>query len=413
MSQSSSAWRAILIPAVLVSALGYFVDVYDLLLFSIVRTPSLQSLGDTGQALINHGLLLLNLQMAGMLLGGIFWGILGDRRGRVQILFGSILLYSVANLANGFVHSIPGYAVWRFIAGVGLAGELGGGITLVCEVLPKESRACGTTLVAAFGVLGAVAAALVGGWIDWRLAYILGGVLGLTLLALRLGVAESGMLNHLKEKRATVSRGNFVAFLTCPVRSRKYLCCILLGLPTWFIIGILVTLSPEFAVALRITGPVKAAYAVLSLYSGISLGDLLSGFLSHRLGSRKKVLGGFLCAITAFLSLYFLIAPGRSPAVFYGLIGLLGIGAGYWAVLVTVAAEQFGTNIRATVATTIPNFIRGAVIPITMAFLACKEAFGLLPGGIAVGLTCVALALLGLRGIEETHGKDLDYHEPI
>jgi MFS family permease len=404
-------WREIARPAVVVGALGYFVDIYDLILFSIVRTASLKSLGYDGQDLVSHGILLLNLQMIGMLIGGILWGIWGDRRGRVQILFGSILLYSVANIANGMVQSIDAYAFWRLVAGVGLAGELGGSITLVSEVLSKELRGYGTTVVATVGVFGAVVGGLVADLVDWRTAYYIGGGLGLGLLALRLGVLESGMFLQLKHAPAAISRGNFPSLFTNGRRFLKYLRCILIGVPSWFVVAVLVTFSPEFAKALNIQGPVKASLAVLFVYLGLTVGDLLSGVLSQRLRSRKKIVFAFVLFTLALTGIYF-GASGRSSTLFYAVITLLGIGIGYWAIFVTIAAEQFGTNIRATVATTVPNFVRGAVVPITLAFQFFKTQFGILPGGLLVGIVCMSIALLALLGMEETFGKDLNYEEP-
>jgi len=405
-------WREVLRPAVIVGALGYFVDIYDLILFSIVRTASLKSLGFSGSELVSHGILLLNLQMTGMLVGGIVWGILGDRRGRVEILFGSILLYSIANIANGFVQSLGAYAFWRFVAGVGLAGELGGSITLVSEVLSAEMRGYGTTIVATVGVMGAVVGGLVADLVDWRAAYFIGGGLGLMLLVLRIGVSESGLFKHLKHARSSVARGKFLALFTDRRRFLKYLRCILIGVPSWFVVGVLVTFSPEFAKALDIQGPVKAAYAVLFVYLGLTIGDLLSGLLSQRIRSRKKVVLAFVLATFVLTGVYF-SAAGASASFFYGVICLLGVAIGYWAIFVTIGAEQFGTNIRATVATTVPNFVRGAVVPITLSFDFFKQAFGILPGGMIVGAACIALALLALRGLEETFGKNLDYEEAI
>ncbi len=398
-------------PVVLVGALGYFVDIYDLVLFSVVRTPSLKALGYSGAELVDHGIHLLNLQMIGMLLGGILWGVLGDRRGRLTILFGSILLYSLANLANGTVHTLGAYAFWRVIAGIGLAGELGGSITLVSEVLSKQARGYGTALVATVGVMGGVVGGLVADKVDWRTAYFIGGGMGLLLLLLRFSIAESGMFRHL-HGNAAVKRGQFLSLFTHRERFFRYLRCILLGLPTWYVVGVLATFSPEFGQALGITGgPVKAAYAVLFLYLGLTFGDLLSGLLSQWFRTRKKVVLGFVLATVAFITVYFCSA-GRSAAFFYGVITLIGVGIGYWALFVTIAAEQFGTNIRATVTTTVSNFARAATIPITLSFQYAKNHIGLLPGAIVVGAVTITLTLLALWGMAETHGKDLDYHEP-
>lgn len=410
MNPSRPAWRVVLQPAVIVGALGYFVDIYDLILFSILRIPSLRALGYEGQQLVDYGILLLNCQMAGMLVGGVVWGILGDRIGRIQLLFGSILLYSVANIANGLVGSVESYAVWRFIAGVGLAGELGGSITLVSEVLSKELRGYGTAIVATVGTMGAVVGGLVADMVDWRTAYFIGGGLGLALLFLRMSVAESGMFRAVKN--TGVKRGSFLSLFTDGKRFRKYLRCILIGVPSWYVVGILVTFSPEFAKALEISGEVKAAYAVIAVYLGLTAGDLASGFLSQWIGSRKKVVAGFIF-LTAVAIAAYLLLHGESPLVFYTIVFFAGVGIGYWAVFVTIAAEQFGTNIRATVATSVPNFVRGSVIPITLGFDYAKSAIGLIPGAAVVGLICLAIALIALAGLEETHGKDLDYHEVI
>ncbi len=410
MSASKPAWRVVLQPAVIVGALGYFVDIYDLILFSILRIPSLRALGYEGQQLIDYGILLLNCQMAGMLVGGVVWGILGDRIGRIQLLFGSILLYSVANVANGLVGSVESYAVWRFIAGVGLAGELGGSITLVSEVLSKELRGYGTAVVATIGTMGAVVGGFVADMVDWRTAYFIGGGLGLLLLFLRMSVAESGMFSA--AKHSGVKRGSFLSLFTCGKRFRKYLRCILIGVPSWYVIGILVTFSPEMAKALHIAGEVRAAYAVIAVYLGLTFGDLASGFISQWIGSRKKVVAGFILLTAASIAAY-LMLRGESPMVFYTIVFCAGFSIGYWAVFVTIAAEQFGTNIRATVATSVPNFVRASVIPITLGFDFLKNNLGIIPGAAIVGVICLAIALLALMGLEETHGKDLDYHEVI
>ena len=410
MSASKPAWRVVLQPAVIVGALGYFVDIYDLILFSILRIPSLRALGYEGQQLIDYGILLLNCQMAGMLVGGVAWGILGDRIGRIQLLFGSILLYSVANIANGLVGSVESYAVWRFIAGVGLAGELGGSITLVSEVLSKELRGYGTAIVATIGTMGAVVGGLVADLVDWRTAYFIGGGLGLLLLFLRMSVAESGMFSAVKN--SSVKRGSFVSLFTDGKRFRKYVRCILIGVPSWYVIGILVTFSPELAKALEINGEVKAAYAVIAVYLGLVFGDLASGFISQWLGSRKRVVAGFLVLTAASIAAY-LMLRGESTMVFYTIVFCAGFSIGYWAVFVTIAAEQFGTNIRATVATSVPNFVRATVIPITLGFNFLKESVGISPGAAIIGVICLVIAALALMGLEETHGKELDYHEVI
>ena len=406
---SKTGPRQIFSLPVIVAALGYFVDIYDLVLFSIVRVPSLKALGFSGQGLIDNGVFLLNMQMAGMLVGGILWGILGDRQGRLKIMFASIFLYSVANLANGLAASLPTYAALRFIAGIGLAGELGAGITLVSEILHKSIRGYGTMLVASVGVSGAILANLVASAFNWRTAFVIGGVLGLLLLITRVRVVESGMFRAMDD-RAGVRRGNFLALFTDWQRFRRYLNSIVIGIPIWFVVGVLITFSPEFAISLGISGPVSAGNAVMFCYLGLIFGDFSSGFLSQLLKSRKKAIFIFMLMTLAGITLYFL-QSGQSPAFFYGVCTLLGFAGGYWAIFVTVAAEQFGTNLRATVATTVPNFVRGMVVPITIFFQLGRPALGLQGSALLVGAACLLVAFLALAGLEETFHKDLDYFE--
>lgn len=404
-----SKLRIIFSLTVLVAALGYFVDMFDLLLFPIVRQPSLTALGVApGDAQISATYLLLNAQMVGMLLGGILWGVLGDKKGRLSTLFGSIALYSVANIANAFVHGIPAYAVWRFLAGLGLAGELGAAVTLVSEILPRDLRAYGTAIVAGVGIFGTVAASLVGKYLPWRAAYLVGGGLGLLLLATRFSLRESGMFQNLGHQ--DVKRGDFFSLFTNWERFWRYLRCILIGLPTWFVVAILITSAPEFAPKIGVTGPVNAGTAVAFCYSGITVGSLASGILSQLWGSRRKVvllfILGTLAGVTVYLSVH-----GLSPLMLYLLAGFLGLATGYWAVFVTIAAEQFGTNLRSTVATTVPNFVRGAVPLITGSFVLLRGHLGYIGAAWAVGLTCFGLALVSLWGMAETAGRDLDFVE--
>ncbi|MGJ1498329.1 MFS transporter [Sphingobacterium spiritivorum] len=400
----------ILNAAVIVAALGYFVDIYDLLLFSIVRVPSLQALGYSGEQLTNHGIFLLNIQMVGMLVGGIFWGILGDKKGRLSVLFGSICLYSIANIANGFVTTIEGYSLWRLVAGIGLAGELGAGITLVTEIMPKEKRGLATTIVASVGVSGAVAAYFVAQFFSWEVCYFIGGGLGLSLLALRIGVRESAMFAKILHQKHA-SRGDFLSLFKDAGRFLKYLKCIIIGVPLWFVVGILITLSPEFGKVLGVQGEVSAGAAVACCYGGLVVGDILSGFLSQILKSRKKVVYVFLTLAVISVSAYFSLT-GLSVTAFYFICFFLGLSVGYWVIFMTIAAEQFGTNIRATVTTTVPNFVRGAVVPLTILFQFLYASFdNLIYAGICVGLLCLLLAFWAIRGMQETFSKDLNYLE--
>jgi len=405
----ASTFRRVFSLPVIVAALGYFVDIYDLVLFSIVRVPSLKSLGISGKELTDYGVDLLNMQMAGMLVGGIIWGILGDRKGRLKIMFGSIFLYSVANIANGMISSIPAYYALRFIAGIGLAGELGAGITLVSEVLHKSVRGYGTMLVASVGVSGAILANMVAKAYDWRGAFIIGGILGLFLLITRLRVAESGMFRAMEEKTA-VGRGMMLALFTDRKRFFRYLNSILIGVPIWFVVGILITFSPEFAKSFGTTGPVSAGNAVMFCYLGLIFGDLSSGLLSQVLRSRKKVVFLYMLLTIGAVACYFL-QGSSSPEFFYGVCCALGFSVGYWAIFVTIAAEQFGTNLRATVATTVPNFVRGMVVPITLLFQHFKPDLGLEGSALTVGTLCTIAAFVALASLEETFHKDLDYFE--
>ena len=400
---------AVLNAAVIVAALGYFVDIYDLILFNIVRVKSLTALGVTGDALVTEGLAIFNWQMVGMLLGGIVFGVVGDKLGRLQILFGSITLYSLSTIANGFVTDLTAYRLLRFVAGLGLAGELGAGVTLVAEVLPARLRGYGTMLVAAIGVSGAIAANVVARTMDWRAAYWVGGGLGLVLLALRIGVRESRMFEALR--RTDVARGDFLALFRSWDRFGRYAASILIAMPIWFSNQILVALAPEFARAMGVTGPVSAGDAVAAFYAGLVAGDLTSGLLSQALRSRRKVVLLFILLLAGANALYFLAGRGASPAGLLALCGLLGFAGGYWAVFVTVAAEQFGTNIRATVATTVPNFVRGLVAVVNVMFLALRPSLGLFQAALAVGAFWFLLAILSALRLRETFGVDLDYVE--
>lgn len=395
--------------AVLVAALGYFVDIYDLILFSVIRVRSLKSLGVPDAELLDTGVFLINMQMGGMLLGGILWGILGDRRGRLSVLFGSILMYSLANIANGFASSVNAYAALRLIAGIGLAGELGAGITLVSEIMHKEKRGFGTTIVASVGICGAVVAVLVAERFDWRTAYFVGGAMGLALLALRVGVAESGMFSAVA-KKSEVARGNFFALFSKGERAKRYLCLIVSGVPIWYGVGILVTFSPEIGKNLGLDPVPAAGTAVMVDYIGLALGDFASGALSQVIKSRKRAVLLFLVITSAAIAMYFTL--GRSSLfAFYASCGLLGFGTGYWAVFVTMASEQFGTNIRATATTTAPNFVRGAVVPLTFAFTALKGSLGVQGSALAVGAVVMAAAFLSLFALPETYGRDLAFTE--
>ncbi len=417
VSQNSSLVSKIII----VAALGYFVDIYDLVLFGMERVASLREILQTtlpaaelpniGKYIESIGASLLNWQMFGMLVGGIFWGILGDKKGRLTVLFGSILTYSLANIANGLVHDTDMYAILRFISGFGLAGELGAGITLVSETMPKEKRGLGTTVVASVGLFGAVVAGLTTLLLDnWRLSYFIGGGLGLLLFVLRIGVYESGMFNSLKENK-TVNKGNFFYLFSHPKLTLKYLNVILIAIPVWYVMYLLVQFAPEMCRALGLpNAPKEAKIPIMVAYIGITIGDVMSGLLSQKLKSRKKVLFLYIALTLLFSICYFLFVQ-YSLTLFYVIVFFVGYATGYWAVFMSSASELFGTNIRATVTTTAPNFVRGSVPLMSLAHLTLKPHVGSVQSAIYIGIVVFILAFIACYKLEETFAKDLNYTE--
>ena len=397
---------------VIVAALGYFVDIYDLLLFNIVKKPSMIGVGATDASLLADSTHVINYQMVGLLLGGILWGILGDKKGRLSVLFGSIILYSLANFATGFIHHVDQYAWTRFIAGIGLAGELGAGITLVSELLPKEKRGIGTSMVAGIGLSGAVFAFFTYQFTkDWRLCYEIGGGLGILLLFLRISVAESGMFKEVKEKN--VSRGNFLMLINNGTRFKKYILAIMIGLPTWYVIGIIVNQSDRFGKAMFGSTTIDSGKSIMFAYAAISLGDMFVGLVSQYFKSRKKALllyyGLCIIALIAFFSSF-----NNSDQSMYVICAFLGFSTGFWAIFITMGAEQFGTNLRATAATTIPNMVRGALPLINMLFLDLfQKSWGwtIVKSGITTGVIVMCVTLVAYYFTEETFHKDLNYVE--
>jgi predicted MFS family arabinose efflux permease len=396
--------------AVLVAALGYFVDIYDLLLFSIIRKPSLADMGLSKELIMTDGEGIIMWQMFGLLIGGIVWGIMGDKKGRLSVLFGSILLYSLANIANGFVENVPQYKLVRFIAGLGLAGELGAGITLVSELVSKERRGVATSLVAGIGLTGAVVAFIIKENFNWRVCYFIGGGLGLALLLLRISVFESGMFHEIK--KTDVRRGNFLMLFTRGERFKRYFLNILIGLPTWFVIGVLVTFSGEFGEQFGITEKIDPGKAIMYAYAAISIGDILIGLISQWLRSRKKALFIFYAITALFMILFFTIQWNGSADRMYWICAGLGFGTGFWAIFVTMAAEQFGTNLRATAATTIPNMVRGMLaIFILPLFQLLRNYTDYISAGWISAIIIMLITIVAAAMVEETFGKDLNYTE--
>ncbi len=393
---------------VLVASLGYFVDIYDLLVFSIVRVPSLLSIGVKQADVKAVGITIINWQMLGLLIGGLLWGILGDKLGRIKVLFGSILMYSVANFVNGRVTGVDQYIIVRFIAGIGLAGELGAGITLVTETMKTTKRGYGTMIVSVIGLLGAAAANLVAKNLDWHWAYYIGGILGIFLLLLRLGTFESGLYKGVENR--DISRGNFLMLFTNFKRFIKYLYCILVGAANWFVIGILITLSPEFGKALGAKVALNAGDGVFYSYIGIAIGGLFAGLFSQITRSRRLTVVVFII-ISAISTVCYLQATEITNTQFTWLCLFMGFGVGYWPIFVTIPAEQFGTNIRATVTTTVPNFIRASLIPINAAFATLTTHYGMINSGyILMGILSM-IALFSISQLKETFHTELDYVE--
>ena len=397
---------------VFVAALGYFVDVYDLLLFTIVRQTSVMSIGSTAETIIVDSAHIINWQMSGLLIGGILWGVLGDKKGRLKVLFGSILLYSVANILTSFVQNVDQYAYCRFVGGIGLAGELGAGITLVSEMLPKNKRGIGTSMVAGIGLFGAVFAYFTFKYTDdWRLCYQIGGVLGFFLLVLRVKVAESFMFESVKLSK--LDKGNFFMFFQNKKRFVKYITAILIGLPTWFVIGVLINYSNKFASSLYGINLIDSGRSIMLAYIGIATGDLLIGYVSQYFKSRKKAL--MLFYILSIIGMILFFSPfNNNDSRMYLICAFLGFSTGYWAIFNQMAAEQFGTNLRATAATTIPNMVRGALPLINFLFLDIlqkKLGWDILQSGMLTGSIVMVITLIAYFFTEETYHKDLDYME--
>jgi MFS family permease len=397
---------------VFVAALGYFVDVYDLLLFTIVRQTSVMSIGSTAETIIVDSAHIINWQMSGLLIGGILWGVLGDKKGRLKVLFGSILLYSVANILTSFVQNVDQYAYCRFIGGIGLAGELGAGITLVSEMLPKNKRGIGTSMVAGIGLFGAVFAYFTFKYTnDWRLCYQIGGVLGFFLLILRVKVAESFMFESVKLSK--LAKGNFFMFFQNKKRFVKYITAILIGLPTWFVIGVLINYSNKFASSLYGINLIDSGRSIMLAYIGIASGDLLIGYVSQYFKSRKKAL--MLFYILSIIGMILFFSPfNNNDSRMYLICAFLGFSTGYWAIFNQMAAEQFGTNLRATAATTIPNMVRGALPLINFLFLDIlqkKLGWDIVQSGMLTGAIVMVITLIAYFFTEETYHKDLDYME--
>lgn len=405
-ANNSKQYLSLISATFIVSALGYFVDVYDLVLFSIVRVQSLKAIGITDENILDVGMYLINWQMAGLLIGGIISGMLGDKRGRVSALMASILLYSLANIANAFVTNVEFYAALRFLSGLGLAGEVGAAVTLVSEVLKPARRGVGTAVLTAIGILGAVTAGFVGEWISWKTAYLTGGGLGLLLLFLRISVKESTLFVKIKEQ--TIRKGDFRSLFSSKEAIKRYIYCILVGVPIWFVIGILMTFAPELAKHLGVAEPITSSYAIFYCYVGLCVGDVSSGLLSQLLKKRRPFIFTFLILMVILVSVY-VTSTHITVFYFYVLCTALGFSSGYWAAFITLAAESFGTNVRVMAVGTITNFVRGSVLVMTVAVEILQSYYSFSFSVWIVGVIVIALSLISLLKLKETFGRDLEF----
>ncbi len=398
---------------VIVGSLGFFVDIYDLLLFSIVRKSSFRDLGVAASDMKNIGENIISWQMLGLTIGGIVWGIIGDKKGRKHVLFGSIFLYSLATVANGFVTNIDQYTLLRFIAGLGLAGELGASITLTSELLPKEKRGIAAAIIATSGVMGTVTAYFVHYLSNenWRLCYFIGGAMGIALLFLRVSVLDSKMYDT--AKNAQVKMGNFLMILMNRERFFRYLRAITIGLPVWYVIGLLISFSDEFATRFGIVN-FDQPKALMLQYVALVFGDMGAGFLSNYIKSRKKTLLIFYGILSFFFILFFALKGGGSAFNMYLLCMGLGFGSGISVLYITMSAEQFGTNLRATAAISIPNLVRG-FLPLILLLFKFLRGNSMLNNYVTAawvtGVVVLAIGLVSVFFTHETFGKDLDFIE--
>jgi hypothetical protein len=244
---------------------------------------------------------------------------------------------------------------------------------------------------------------------DWRTCYYIGGALGLTLLLLRMQVKESVLFKQVKQ--AGVKRGDFLMFFNNKERALLYLRCIMIGIPAWYIIGVLVTFSDQFGKEFGIEG-IDPGKAIMYQYMAIAFGDLTAGLLSKLLNSRKKALFVFYGITTLFLGLYFGLRGGGSAQNMYWLCAGLGFGTGFSVIYITMSAEQFGTNLRATAAVTIPNMVRGALPLIIILFKGMRNWTGsYVTGAVLTGALLMLIAVYAAIGIRETYNKELDFVE--
>jgi MFS family permease len=391
-----------------VAALGYFVDLYDMLIFSSERVEALGSIGVAKQKMGEVGLMLQNYQMLGLVIGGFLFGILADKFGRLRVLFASILLYSVANIGNAFVTNVPAFAVARLIAGIGLAGELGVALSWISESLKPQQRTIATTIVSAFGLLGGVVAAIMATHFHWQTSYMIGGIMGLVLLAFRVSLNESKLFEQTRQSSA--KKGNLFQLLSNKKQLKKFVLCVLSGAPAFVLLSIYVTLAPEFGAAFGITEQISVAHGIMVFLIVFAMSDVACGLLSKIMRKRKTPLLIFACLQILSIG-YYLLVPPQTVEAFYFRCMLLGFSAGYWGILITNSLEQFGTNIRATVATSTPSLIRGMTIPASIFFTVVSKQTSLVTAGAIVGFSLVAISIVSILLLDDKFENDLNFME--
>jgi MFS transporter, putative metabolite:H+ symporter len=408
MNQVTTISNKAIALGIIVSALGFFVDLYDIMALAAIGENSLRSIGIAEAAIKKELTYLQSMQMWGMLLGGFLWGIIGDKYGRLKVLFGSIILYSVFTLLNAFVTGINGYAACRFFAGLGLAGELGAGITLVSEQMRKEKRGLGPAIIAGFGVLGAIVAVIIGKNYDWKTVYIVGGTLGFGLLLLRLGVVESGLFTI--ARKSNIARGSFMVILKNKEHLKKFACILLVGMPGWFVNGVMMQLSNFISKSMGMNPLPDKGKVIIYFFIALSLGDVMGGVVSQWLKSRKKSIYIFLLLHLLMLVLFFTVAK-NSVQLYYFIFAGLGLSVGFVIQLFTLAAEQFGTNIRTLVTSSGLNLVRGWVIPLAALFTWMNEGLLIIEwkSAAVIAFVVVAVSFWALSQLEETFDKDLAF----
>lgn len=393
---------------IILAAAGYFVDIYDLLIFSSERVESLEEIGVPVQNMKSVALMLQNYQMAGLIAGGFIFGMLADKLGRVRVLFASILLYSFANLGNAFVTTVPVFAAFRFIAGLGLAGELGIALSWISESLQRNQRTIATMIVSAIGLCGGITAAIVSSLLHWQTSYIIGGLMGLLLLGFRITVQESEL--YKKTKHESLQKGNLIQLFSNKSQMARFTLCVLSGAPSFIFMSIYVTLAPEFATAFNITGKISVSHAIMVYLIAFTVSDILCGLLSRMLQQRKAALLIYVMIQTLAVGFFFLVPPITSTDLYMRCV-FLGFSVGYWGILITNSLEQFGTNIRATVATSTSNLIRGITIPATIVFSLVASSLGIIASGMIIGFSLIAISVISILLLEDKFENDLNFAE--